>query len=52
MYLNTYQLDPHVKFDPVRVKNIIEKLLDELFNDHVYNKQVCAIYEYFEYNVL
>ncbi|XP_059050159.1 dynein light chain Tctex-type 5-like [Achroia grisella] len=39
LYLNTYQLDPFVKFHIPTVKRATEELLDEYFTGHKYNVQ-------------
>lgn len=40
MYLNTYQLEPLVKFHEASVLKAAEEILDELFGDHKYNQHV------------
>ncbi|RVE54825.1 hypothetical protein evm_000592 [Chilo suppressalis] len=39
IYLNTYQLDPTVRFQVTKVSGVIEDLLDENFTSHKYNVQ-------------
>ncbi|CAB3241966.1 unnamed protein product [Arctia plantaginis] len=39
MYLNTYQLDPYVRFHPPAVTKTANEVLNEYFTDHKYNPQ-------------
>ncbi|XP_075992882.1 dynein light chain Tctex-type protein 2B-like [Anticarsia gemmatalis] len=39
VFLNTYQLEPHVKFHVPKVTYAVDDLLDELFTGHKYNAQ-------------
>ncbi|XP_026758196.1 dynein light chain Tctex-type 5-like [Galleria mellonella] len=39
LYLNTYQLDPYVKFHIPTVKFATDAILDEYFTEHKYNVQ-------------
>lgn len=43
VYLPTYQLDPYVPFDPAKVKEVIDELLDLNFTGHKYNVQVAKV---------